>query len=159
MGRRAIEMRRALKILAWTFGGLVLLIIAAGGFVYVFATSDYVRAQIENHASAIAGRATKIARVRIDWGWTAHVSLEDVEVSNADWGKADHMLKAKLIDFDIRLWPLLGGHLVLPQLTMKSPSFFSSATTRGISTGARRKAPSPRRSPGRSPRSSARKPR
>ena len=40
MGRRAIAMRRALKILAWTFGGLVLLIVAAGGFVYVFATSD-----------------------------------------------------------------------------------------------------------------------
>src|SRR5215469_6178331 len=124
-------MRRALRILAWTFGGLLLLIVAAGGFVYVFATSDYVRAKIENHASAVAGRATKIARVRIDWGWTAHVSLEDVQVSNADWGKAEHMLKAKLIDFDIRLWPLLGGHLVLPQLTMKSPELFLERNDKG----------------------------
>lgn len=124
-------MRRALKILAWTFGGLLLLIAAAGGFVYVFATSDYVRAQIENHASAMAGRATKIARVRIDWGWTAHVSLEDVQVSNADWGKADHMLKAKLIDFDIRLWPLLGGHIVMPELTLREPELALERNDKG----------------------------
>jgi uncharacterized protein involved in outer membrane biogenesis len=124
-------MKRALKILAWTFGGLLLLIVAAGGFVYVFATSDYVRAQIENHASAVAGRATKIARVRIDWGWTAHVSLEDVQISNADWGKADHMLRAKLIDFDIRLWPLLGGHIVMPQLTLREPELALERNDKG----------------------------
>jgi AsmA family protein len=124
-------MRRALKILAWTFGVLLVLVLAAGGFVYVFATSDYVRAQIENHASALAGRATRIARVKIDWGWTAHVSLEDVRVSNADWGKADHMLKAKLIDFDIRLWPLLGGHMVLPTLTLKEPELALERNDKG----------------------------
>jgi hypothetical protein len=33
-------MKRFLKIAAWTAGALVLLVLAAGGFVYVFATSD-----------------------------------------------------------------------------------------------------------------------
>ena len=37
-------------------------------------------------------------------------------MANADWGKADHMLKAEQVDFDIRLWPLLKGDFVLPSL-------------------------------------------
>jgi AsmA family protein len=98
--------------------------VLAGTAIYLFANSDYFRAQVENHASAIAGRRTKIAQVLIDWGSTTHVRLEDVEVSNTDWGKADHMLKAKLVEFDLRLWPLLSGTTVLPRLTLVDPELY-----------------------------------
>ena len=95
-----------------------------GVAAYVFVTSDFVRAQIENHANAVSGRKTKIARISIDWGWTPHVHLDDVELSNADWGKADHMFKAQQIEFDIRLWPLLHGDIVLPRLMLRKPEVY-----------------------------------
>ena len=117
-------MRRLLKIIGWSIGGLVLLIGLTGMAAYIFATSDFVRAQIENHANAVSGRKTKIARISVDWGWTPHVHLDDVELSNTDWGKADHMFKAQEIEFDIRLWPLLHGDIVLPRLMLRKPELF-----------------------------------
>jgi AsmA family protein len=124
-------MRRALKILAWTLGSLVLLVVLAAGALYLFLTSDYLRAQIENRAGSMAGRKTTIARVEFDWGWTTRVRLDGVEISNADWDKAPHMLTAKLVDFDIRLWPLLGGHIVLPRLTLEAPELALERNDKG----------------------------
>ena len=117
-------MRQIFKILAWTLSGLFALIGLLGLGVYVFVTSDYVRAQLENHANAISGHKTKIAKLVVDWGWTPHVHLEQVELSNADWGKADHMFKAQQIEFDIRLWPLLHGDIVLPHLMLRKPEVY-----------------------------------
>ena len=117
-------MRRLLKIIGWSVSVLVLLIGLAGLASYVFVTSDFVRGQIEKHASAISGRKTKVARISVDWGWTPHVHLDDVELSNADWGKADHMFKAQEIEFDIRLWPLLHGDVVLPRLMLRKPELY-----------------------------------
>lgn len=36
-------------------------------------------------------------------------------------GQAPYMLKVEQVDFDIRLWPLLGGNLVLPRLVLRKP--------------------------------------
>ena len=84
-------------------------IVVVVGAAYLFVTSDDFRSRVESGASAYSGRKTHIARISIDWGSTAHVHLDGVEVANADWGKADHMLKVERVDFDIRLWPLLKG--------------------------------------------------
>jgi AsmA family protein len=116
--------KRLLKIIGWSVGVLVLLMGMAGVAAYVFVTSDFVRAQIENHANAVAGHKTKVARISVDWGWTPHVHLDDVELSNADWGKADHMFKAQDIEFDIRLWPLLHGDIVLPRLMLRKSELY-----------------------------------
>ena len=123
-------MKRALKFLAWTFGSLVLLFVLAAVGVYLFLTSDYLRTQIENRAGTMSGRKTAIAKVEFDWGWTTRVRLDDVKISNADWGKAPHMLTAKLIDFDIRL-ALTGGHIVLPRLTLEAPELVLERSDKG----------------------------
>jgi hypothetical protein len=57
------------------------------------------------------------------------VHLEDFELSNADWGRADHMFKAQQIEFDIRLWPLLHGDLVLPHLMLRKPELYLERNT------------------------------
>lgn len=114
-------MRRAAKILGWTAGILFGLLVIAAGAVYFVVTSDYVRGQLESRASDFTGRKTQIAKVAVDWGWTANVKLEGIEVANAKWGKAPYMLKVDQVDFDIRLWPLLGGNLVLPRLVLRKP--------------------------------------
>ena len=102
-------------------------------------TSDYVRSKIEHHANAVSGRRTMIGKISIDWGWTSRVRLDDVAVSNADWGKADHLFKAERIEFDIRLWPLIHGNFVLPTLTLRKPEVLSSVMPRTSRTGARSK--------------------
>jgi uncharacterized protein involved in outer membrane biogenesis len=119
-----LVVRRLLKIIGWSVGVLVLLFGLVGLAAYVFVTSDFLRAQIENHANAVAGRKTKIARISVDWGWTPHVHLDNVELSNADWGKADHMFKVEEIELDIRLWPLLHGDIVLPRLMLRKPELY-----------------------------------
>src|SRR4051812_38624346 len=124
-------MRRALKIIGWAVGAIVLLVGLAGVAAYVFVTSDYIRAQIEDRAATVSGRKTKIARITIDWGWTSRVHLEDIEVANADWGKADQMFKARQIEFDVRLWPLLHGDSILPRLIVIKPEIYLERNAQG----------------------------
>jgi hypothetical protein len=114
-------MTRTLKIIGWSIGVVVLLIVIAAGAVYFFATSDWVRAQVEGRASAYSGRKTTVGKIVVDWGTTTHVHLDDVQVANSSWGKAPHMFKADEIDLEVRLWPLLRGDIVLPHLTLRKP--------------------------------------
>ena len=114
-------MKRAAKILGWTAGIFLGLLLMAAGTIYFVATSDYLRGQLEGRASDLTGRKTQIAKVAVQWGWTTNVKLEGIEVANAEWGKAPYMLKVDQVDVDIRLWPLLGGNLVLPRLVLRKP--------------------------------------
>ncbi|MDP2329455.1 MAG: AsmA family protein, partial [Reyranella sp.] len=114
-------MKRFLRILGWSAGVLLCLVVVSAGALYLFLTSDYLRGQLEGRATDYTGRKTKVASFSIDWGQTARVRLQGVEIANAAWGKAPHMLKVEEVDFDIRLWPLLKGDVVLPRLVLRKP--------------------------------------
>lgn len=114
-------MRRALKILAWVAGVFVGLVLIAGTALYVYVSSEHFRTRVAGYFGDYSGRKTTIADIRINWGATAHVRMSGVEIGNAEWGKAPHMLKAEYVDFDIRLWPLLRGDIVLPRLVLRKP--------------------------------------
>ncbi len=118
--------RRFARILPWAAGILLCLVVVCAGTLYLFVTSDWLRGQLEGRAGDFTGRKTKVANVSIGWvpaGWdvTANVLLDGVEVANAPWGKAPHMLKVDRVDFDLRLWPLLKGDLVLTRLVLRKP--------------------------------------
>ena len=118
--------RRFARILAWAAGILLCLVVVCAGTLYLFVTSDWLRGQLEGRAGDFTGRKTKVANVSIGWvpaGWDvmANVLLDGVEVANAPWGKAPHMLKVDRVDFDLRLWPLLKGDLVLTRLVLRKP--------------------------------------
>lgn len=114
-------MRRAAKIVGWTAGILFGVLVIAATAVYFIATSDYLRGQLENRVSDMTGRRTQVAKVAVGWGWTTNVKLEGIEVANAQWGKAPYMLKVDQVDLDLRLWPLLGGNVILPRLVLRKP--------------------------------------
>lgn len=114
-------MKRMAKILGWVAGILLSLVMVAVGGLYLFVTSDYLRGQLEGRASDFTGRKTRIAHISVDWGAISNVRLDGVEIANAEWGKAPHMLKVEQVDFDISLWPLLKGDLVLPRLVLRKP--------------------------------------
>src|SRR5262249_13845236 len=67
-GNRCFAMARALRILAWTTGVLLTLVVVAVGLAYLYVTSDEFRSRIEGQASSFSGRKTTIAEVSIDWG-------------------------------------------------------------------------------------------
>lgn len=110
-----------LRILGWTVGGLLLLVMAAAAGGYFFLTSDRIRKEVEDRASAYSGRETRIGKIRIDWAATTHIHFEDVRIANSRWGKADHLFAADEADVEIRLWPLLRGNIELPVLALRKP--------------------------------------
>jgi uncharacterized protein involved in outer membrane biogenesis len=114
-------MTRAARIMLWSAGILagVVVLVVAGGYFYL--TSTDFRGLVESRASDFTGRKTKIDKVTIDWGSTAHVHLAGLQLANPDWAKEPQMLRAEEADFDIRLWPLLKGDLVLPRLMLRKP--------------------------------------
>jgi uncharacterized protein involved in outer membrane biogenesis len=119
MGR--ISWRRMGKIAGWSAGILAGLVVVAIGALYLFVTSESFRGEVESQASGYTGRKTRIAKISIDWGLTSAVRLDGVEIANTPWGKAPSMLKVEQVDFDIRLWPLIKGDLVLPSLVLRKP--------------------------------------
>lgn len=124
-------MAHAAKIAAWSAGVLVVVIAVAAAAIYLFATSAWVRSQLEDRASVYSGRKTTVGDITIDWGTTTHAHLIDVQVANSDWGKAKYMLKVKEVDLDIRLWPLLRGDFVLPHLTLREPEIYVERNDKG----------------------------
>jgi uncharacterized protein involved in outer membrane biogenesis len=117
-------MRLVAKILGGLVAVLLVLVLVAGMGVYLFVTSDSLRARIENHLDAQSGRKSKIGQLSIAWGWSPVFRLDDVTLSNADWGKAPHMFEARRIELQLALWPLLRGHIVLPFLRLDDPRIF-----------------------------------
>ncbi|HEY1723141.1 MAG TPA: AsmA family protein [Magnetospirillaceae bacterium] len=117
-------MRRALKIIAWSLGTLVLIIGLACIGAVIFLHSSYLRSMAETQASAYSGRKTQLGHIGLDWDQATkaiHVRLDDVQIANADWTKSDHMFKADTVEFDLLAKPLLHGDLVFPQVHLQKP--------------------------------------
>ena len=76
-------MARFLRILGWSAGVVLCLVVVSAGALYLFLTSDYLRGELEGRASDYTGRKTKVADFSIEWGSTARVRLQGVEIANA----------------------------------------------------------------------------
>lgn len=114
-------MRRLARIVAWVAGGLFLLVLVAAGTLWIVLDSDWLREELAGRASDYTGRKTTVAAIDFDWGATTGVRLDKVAVANVAWAKAPHMLKVEQVEFDIRLWPLLKGDIVLTRLVLRKP--------------------------------------
>jgi uncharacterized protein involved in outer membrane biogenesis len=112
-----------IKVIAAITAGVFALLLVAGIGLYVYVQANGLK-QLTERGSAALGRPITIGSLNIDWGNTTHVTLTDVKVANVDWASAAHFLEAKSIDFDIRLWPILKGHVRLPKLIIEEPQLF-----------------------------------
>ena len=82
----------------------------------------WFRALVENEIAAHAGRPLKIAgNFRVDWSLTPRVRAENVKLDNAPWGSHPTMLEIERADFDVSLFHLLLGDLVLPEVALSRP--------------------------------------
>jgi uncharacterized protein involved in outer membrane biogenesis len=125
---------RILRWVAIAAGILVVItLLAVGGLLYYVSTDNF-RSMVAERAGAAAGRGIKInGDLKIDWGRTTRVVVNQLEIGNVDWGSEPVMASAERIDFTIRLTSLLHGATVLPEVTLIRPKLLLERDKKGQS--------------------------
>ena len=90
--------------------------------VVLFFPWDLLRGPVNRYVSERTGRTFEITRhLDVKLGRTVTVLAEGVEFANPPWARDPFLVKAESAEFDIRLWPLLRGQVVLPRISLKQP--------------------------------------
>jgi uncharacterized protein involved in outer membrane biogenesis len=107
---------RALK---W-IGGAVLVLFVAVALFFTFGLNT-LRGPISKAVAKATGRELVIeGDLKPVWSWVhPRIRAEGVTFSNAEWGKAEHLLKADAIEAAISVLPLLAGRVVLPEVHLQ----------------------------------------
>ncbi|WP_307689940.1 AsmA family protein [Variovorax ginsengisoli] len=107
------------KLLA---GLIVLLMVLV--LVVVFFPWDVLRQPVNRYVSDKTGRKFEITRrLDVHLGFRgATIVLDGVEFANPSWARDPYLVRTDRADFDVRLWPLIGGKVVIPRLSLVSPS-------------------------------------
>ena len=114
-------MRQFWRIVA-AFGGLVvLLIIAIAIAVRTIDVNDFI-APMQKRVKEATGRDL-IIRGGIDFKLSLEPELviDDVSLSNADWGKSAQLLTAKRVEAQVKLLPLLQRHFEIVRFKLVDP--------------------------------------
>lgn len=84
-----------------------------------FFSWDLLREPINRHMSEQLGRRFEITQhLAVRLGLTSIVRAEGVEFANPEWASEPYLVKASTAEFDIELFPLLLGKLVLPRIVL-----------------------------------------
>jgi uncharacterized protein involved in outer membrane biogenesis len=103
--------------LKW-LAGIVAMLVALALGLYFFSW-DLLREPINRHVSEQLGRRFEITQhLAVRLGLTSTVRAEGVEFANPEWASQPYLLKASTAEFDIELFPLLLGKLVLPRIVL-----------------------------------------
>jgi uncharacterized protein involved in outer membrane biogenesis len=108
---------RALK---W-IGGAVLILFLALALFFTFGLNT-LRGPIARAVTDATGRELVIqGDLKPVWTWLhPRIRAENVSFANADWGKAEYLLEAGVIEATISVLPLLVGRVVLPEVHLKN---------------------------------------
>jgi len=109
-------MRTALK---WTVGVVLALLVALALFISFGLNT--LRGPISRAVTNATGRELVIdGKIRAVWSWLhPRFRVEKVTFANADWAKEDYLFSADAVEAEVRLLPLLGGFIVLPQVRLE----------------------------------------
>jgi AsmA family protein len=114
-------MRLFWRILAALGGLLVLLIVAVAIAVRTIDVNDFVK-PMQKRVKDATGRDLVI-RGGIDFKLSLEPELiiDDVTLSNSEWGKAPQMLTAKRVEAQVKLLPLLQRHFEIVRFKLVDP--------------------------------------
>ena len=105
--------------------------------VVLFFPWNLLRGPVNRYVSERTGRTFEITRhLDVKLGRTVTVVAEGVEFANPPWARDPFLVKAESAEFDIRLWPLLRGQVVLPRISLKQPLLGLQITPDGRRTWA-----------------------
>ena len=124
-------MRRSVKTIAWTAGGLALLLMLVIGAVLILGNTSAGRVQIEKLVARLTGGNVQLSGMA--GSFPSHLTLEELQLKDA----AGVWLTAKKIELDWTPWGYLEGHLQIDRLQVASvdmerlPQGSSTPTRRG----------------------------
>ncbi|WP_420564298.1 AsmA family protein [Thalassobaculum sp.] len=110
-----------MRILLGIVGGLVVVCLIALVAGMWWLTTGGGRDWAVGQVSERVGRDIIVEDMSIDWGWRPEVEVTGLRLANADWARADHLMRAERVAFRIHPWPLLRGDIVLDYLTLQAP--------------------------------------
>ena len=100
----------------------IALVIALTFVVIIFFPWDMVRGPVNRYVTEQLGRRFEITqRLSVDLGSTTSVRMDGLEFANPDWASEPFFIKAKAAEFDIKLWPLVLGRVVIPRVALIEP--------------------------------------
>jgi hypothetical protein len=128
---RTAPWRRLGKIAAIVLGIVVVLLVAAATAIVIYVGSAGFRSEIEKRAGVALGREIKIGELTVHWSWVPTVHLRQVMLGGGA-KDAPPLVQAEGIEFQLRLFPLLRGELVLPELHLEQPKLALSRDEKGV---------------------------
>ena len=101
--------------------GLAVLLIALVLLV-IFFPWDVLRGPLNRYVSERTGRHFEITRrLDVKIGRNTRILADGIVFANPEWAKDPQLLQADAAEVDIRLWPLLRGHVDLPLVKLTKP--------------------------------------
>jgi len=113
----------------------VVLLLDAGVAVLLVLDWNVIRDEFEATLSGALGRAIEIGELDVEPGWTSRIALTDLRVANAGWAEDETLQEAERVVIFIEVWPLLGGKVVLPGVTVTRPRLSLERKVEGPSNG------------------------
>lgn len=103
---------------------LIGLVVVALVALYLAWDWNWFKASVERRIERATGRSFEIAgNFDVDPGLFAlTVRGSDVHLGNADWSKVAEMAKADEVELELRLWPLIAGHVVITRARLEKPT-------------------------------------
>ena len=104
---------------AIALGALLLALV----LLVLFFPWNMLREPVNRYVSEKTGRKFEILReLDVRPGWRgATIALDGIEFANPTWAREPYLVQAQRAEFEIRLWPLLRGQLVIPRIQLVSP--------------------------------------
>ena len=108
-----------MRVLKW-FAGTVAVLFVLIALFFTFGL-QLLKDPITRAVSNATGRELVIeGSLRPVWSWVhPRLRAEGVSFANADWGKADYLLRADAIEASISVLPLFAGRVVLPEVHLQ----------------------------------------
>ena len=107
----------------WMAAGFATLLLVLV-LVVLFFPWDWLRGPVNRYVSERTGRHFEITRrLDVKLGLTSRVMADGIEFANPAWARDPYLVKADAAEFDIKLWPLLRGHVELPRVSLRQPVF------------------------------------
>jgi len=115
-------MKRSALIILGTAGALVVLVLVAAAIAVATIDPRTLMAPVLARIQAMTGRAVTVeGPIRFHVSLTPSISLDNVAVANAPWGKAKQMLTAGSIEARFALLPLIHRRFDIVEVALSHP--------------------------------------
>ena len=116
-------MKRSALIILGTAGALVVLVLVAAAIAVATIDPRTLMAPVLARIQAMTGRAVTVeGPIRFHVSLTPSISLDNVAVANAPWGKAKQMLTAGSIEARFALLPLIHRRFDIVEVVLSHPT-------------------------------------